>query len=162
MSGIKLDLKGFSKMLEELQRAGGNVNQAAQRAIDESAKIVESELKAACDSSGVPASVSSEIRTKTEGSGNRYSAEIGWELGTYNPQNLSAGYKAIFMNYGTGHRSIRQEKLRAQIGGQFRTLGQNRGQMTALQFIAAGKKASKPKVKKIQKQLLDDVLKELG
>lgn len=161
MSGIKLDLKGFSKMLEELQRAGGNVNQAAQRAIDESAKIVERELKSACDSAGVPASVSNEIRTKTEGSGNRYSAEIGWKLGAYNPRNLSAGYKAIFMNYGTGHRSVSQEKLRAQLGGQFLTLGQNRGKMTALQFIAAGKKASKPKVKKAQQQVLDEVLKGL-
>ena len=161
-SGIKVNLKGFEKMLEDLQTAGGNVDKAAKRAVDEGAKIVEQELKSACASAGVPASVSSEITTEIEGNGNRYSAKVGWKLGDYNPDNLSAGYKAVFLNYGTGKRQANRDKVHANIGGQWETLGRNRGQMQPRGFIARAKQNSGKKMRKVQQQILEEALKELS
>lgn len=160
-SRLRIDLTGFEKMLEELQRAGGKVDKAAETAVKKSAQIVESDLRAACNAAGVPASVSNEIKTTTEKSGNRYSAEVGWKLGAYNPRNLSAGYKAVFMNYGTIRRHTKSGGQKVELGGEYVTLGTNRGSMIARQFITAGKKASRTKVKKVQKQVLEDALKEL-
>lgn len=162
MAGIKLTLKGFEKMLEDLHAAGGDVDKAAKRAVDEGAKIVEQELKAECAASGVPSSVSSEITTTIEGSGNRYSAKVGWKMGNYNPNDLSAGYKAVFLNYGTGKRQTKNENVRAAVYGEWATLGRNRGQMQPRGFITRAKENSRKKMRKVQKQILEEALKELS
>lgn len=142
-SGIKLNLKGFDKLLEQIQEAGGNVDKATERAIDKSVDVVSQELHNACNSAGVPSSVSSEIKSeRAKWTGNRCSARVGWRLGTYNPKNLSQGFKAIFLNYGTPRRK-------------------EHGKITARNFIATAKKASKPKLRKIQKETLDEILKGL-
>ena len=160
-SGIKIDLKGFEKMLEQVERAEGNVNQVARKAVIESAKIVEKELKSACNDARVQPSVSNEITTEIEASGNQYSAKVGWKLGAYDPQNLSAGYKAVFLNYGTGKRRTQTDKQHVPIAGQWRTLGSNRGSIAPLGFIGKAKKSAKPKCTKVQKQIINEALEEL-
>lgn len=163
--GIKLTISGFEKLLEEIQQAGGSVDVAAKQALRNSADIVESELKAACNAAGVPSSISSEIKSKTKQEGNRYSAEVGWEIGNYNPRNLSAGYKAAFLNYGApgsgGNRTVKKDKIVTKIGGEFVTLGKDRGRIPAKNFIAKAKESSAPKVKKEQRQMLNKILKGL-
>lgn len=161
MAGIKLNLKGFEKMLDEIQVAGGNVDKAAEETLLECAKVVETELHSACDAAGVPSSVSSEIRTETGQSGNRHFARVGWKMGNYNPLKLSAGYKAVFMNYGTIRRKVKDIGEHATVGGNWKTLGTDRGAVTGTGFIGQAKEASAPKVKKIQKQKLNEILKGL-
>lgn len=149
--GIKINLKGFDKMLEQLQEAGGDVSTAAASAIRESAKVVESELRAAASESGVPSDITSEIRAHTSSEGDRYEAEVGWQMGNYDPKKPSAGYKAVFLNYGTVKRYTKK--------------GQYRGEITkpaqSQQFIHKAKKAARPKVKKIQQEILKKVLGDL-
>ena len=147
--GIKISLKGFDRMLEELQQAGGDVDRAASSAIRESAKIVEDELQAAVTASGVPSDITSEIRTNTSKEGDRYEAEVGWIMENYDPKKPTAGYKAVFMNFGTVKRYTRKDHYRGEIQKQPR----------AQQFIYRAKKNARPKVKKIQRQ---EILKALG
>jgi len=160
-SGIKLNLNGFGKMLEEIQAAGGDVDAAADETLTECAKVVESELQAACDAAGVPASISSEIGVRKGKSGNRFFARVGWKMGSYDPKNPSAGYKAVFRNYGTIRRNVKDTGEHTSVGGNWKTLGTDRGAVTGTGFIAKAKEASAPKVRKIQKQKLDEILKGL-
>lgn len=160
-SGIKLNLKGFEKMLEEIQAAGGNVETAAEETLNECAKVVETELQSACNAAGVPSSVSSEIQVSKGKSGNRFSAKVGWKMGSYDPKNPSAGYKAVFMNYGTTRRQVKDTGEHATVGGNWKTLGTDRGAVSGTGFITKAKEASSPKVRKIQKQKLSEILKGL-
>lgn len=161
MAGIKLNLNGFKQMLDEIQAAGGNVEQAAEETLNECANVVETELHSACDAAGVPSSVSSEIGVRKEKSGNRFSAKVGWKMGNYDPNNLSAGYKAVFRNYGTIRREVKDTGEHATVGGNWKTLGTNRGAVTGTGFITQAKESSGPKVRKIQKQKLNEILKGL-
>ena len=142
-SGSILSLKGFDKLLEQIQEAGGNIDKATEQAINKSVVVVSQDLHTACNSAGVPSNVSSEIKSdRAEWNGNKCSARVGWKLGAYNPDNPSQGYKAIFLNYGTPRRK-------------------KHGKITARNFIATTKKASQPKLRKIQKETLDEILKGL-
>lgn len=149
--GIKINLKGFEKMLEDIQAAGKDADAVAAQAITESAQVVEEELRAATKSAGVPDDITNAIRKKKTHEGDRYEAEVGWELGTYNPKDPSSGYKAIFLNYGTVRRRTR--------------MGFNRGAIpkrtTDQQFIYAAKKRSRAKVRKIQQEMLERALRDL-
>lgn len=146
--GININLKGFEKMLTALQDAGQNVDQQAKRATKESARIVEQELREQCQTAGVPESITREIKTttSTEGDG-RYSAKVGWKLGNYDPHNPSEGYKAIFLNYGTVRRQTKSGKNRGEIHKPAQSQ----------QFIYAAKKKARTKVKKLQKQMLEEI-----
>lgn len=145
--GIKLNLKGFEKTLHQLQEAGKDAEKAAAQAIRESAEVFEQELKSECAASKVPASISSEIRTKvTQDGQGRYVAEVGWELGPYRPNDPSEGYKAVFLNYGTPKRQAKA--------------GRNRGRIEARGFIGRAKKKARTKVKRIQKRVLEEALVE--
>ena len=104
-SGISLKLKGFDKLLEEIQRANGDIKAATEQAMNKSVAVVEKELHQHCDAAGVPSSISSAIRAdRAQWRGNVCEAEVGWKLGAYDPKNPSQGHKAIFLNYGTPHR----------------------------------------------------------
>lgn len=160
--GVRLDFKG---LLEDIQRAGGNVNAAAKQAAEECAKVVEDELRAECSADGIPASITSEIRrevTVTSG-GNVYEVKAGWEKGEYDPKNPSAAYKAIFLNYGTPKpREVQEQKrVHHELGGRWVTLRKNRGTLKARGFIGRAQENAEKKVKKVQKETLAKILKEL-
>lgn len=150
--GISLSLKGFDKLLEQLKEAGKDVDTEAARLIKEDAAIVDTELKAACKASNVPNDIINEITKTVQGSLNVYSAEVGWKLGNYNPKNPSAGYKAIFLNYGTVRRHTAK--------------GYDRGEIpkkpTAQQFIAQAKRKAKTKISKRHKEMLKKMLGEVA
>ena len=150
--GISLSLKGFDKLLEQLKEAGKDVDTEAARLIKEDAAIVDTELKASCKASNVPNDIINEITKTVQSSLNVYSAEVGWKLGNYDPKKPSAGYKAIFLNYGTVRRHTAK--------------GYNRGEIpkkpTAQQFIAQAKKKAKTKISKRHKEMLKKMLGEVA
>lgn len=150
--GISLSLKGFDKLLEQLKEAGKDVDTEAARLIKEDAAIVDTELKAACKASNVPNDIINEITKTVQSSLNVYSAEVGWKLGNYDPKNPSAGYKAIFLNYGTVRRHTAK--------------GYDRGEIpkkpTAQQFIAQAKRKAKTKISKRHKEMLKKMLGEVA
>ena len=63
--GIKINLKGFDEMLENIKNAGGDVNQAAERALTASAKIVENELRT--EAERAPAKAVTDTRQRSAG-----------------------------------------------------------------------------------------------
>ena len=163
MSRIKLNID-FGGMLEDIKRAGGDVGSAAAKVAKECAKTVHDELVSECSASGVPSNISREITekvTETAG-GNVYTVEVGWELGNYNPKNISAGYKAVFLNYGTARRTVRNKSLQHRnINGSWVTIGENRGSVSGRGFIARARNSANKKVKRTQKDALKDILKGL-
>ena len=146
-SSIKLSIN-FAPLLEKIQEAGGDVEKATLSVAKKSANIVEQELKNACNAKNVSESISREIDTTVEKvNSNLYTCKVGWKLGAYNPKKLSAGYKAVFLNYGTPARETKS--------------GANRGKIEARGFIEDAKKDANKKVKKIQEEALNEMLKGL-
>ena len=141
-SRLSITLEGFDEMIEQIRKAEGNVDSAIQTAVNAGASAAESALRSQCAASGVPDSVTGAITRTVERTGNRYTVGVGWELGAYNPQNISQGYKAVFLNYGTPHRT-------------------KHGQTKARGFIAKAKKASLKPVKAAQQSALEKIMKEL-
>lgn len=137
-----LRLDGFDGLIKEIEKAGGKIDNAVEKASKAGAAELESSLKAECAADGVPASVSGEIRVEYERSGNAHKTRAGWEMGAYNPDNLSAGFKALFLNYGTPNRT-------------------KHGKVKARGFITRAKKKSKKKIKAAQQGALDEILKGL-
>lgn len=162
MASIKLSVD-FNGLLEKIKDAGGNVDSAARSVADQCAQAMHDELVSECSASGVPSSVSGAIThdvTATAG-GNVYECKAGWKMGAYDPKNPSAGYKAVFLNYGTARRMTKKERVHHAFGGEFVTLGKDRGAIAARGFIARAKKSGGKRIKKIQKEALQKMLKEL-
>lgn len=156
--GIRLNVN-FAPLLEEIQRAGGNIDQAAAKVAKESTKIVRDALVSECQASGVPQSLINQIKAETKHDGaNRYDCEIGWKKGEYNPKNPSAGYVAAFLNYGTARRTVKLENARVRINGKWHTIGTNRGALVAKGFIKRAKDKAKPQLKKAQEKMLKETL----
>lgn len=153
-------LQGFTELLEEIQKAGGSIDSATEKAVIESENVIEQSLKSACSSAGVPASISGAIDKELHKNGNVYSGSVGWTLGAYDPRNPSTGYKAVFLNYGTARRMAKTGR-RHLINGKWVTLHESRGAIAPRGFIEAGKRQSKAKVKAIQKQTFEEILKGL-
>ena len=93
MSGIKVSLKGFDDMLDKINKANGDVNKAAEKAINDSARIAEQELKSAAISAGLKSDLVSKIKTRKTAKGNTYAAKVGWELGAYSLYKLELSFR---------------------------------------------------------------------
>lgn len=160
-SRIKIDVN-FGGLIEDIRAAGGNVEEAAIKAAKKSAEIMQATLAAETKASGVPESIANGIDSEVNVSGNRVSCSVGWKLGSYDPRNPSTGYKAVFLNYGSPRRAVKAKNLHENIGGEWKTVGTDRGTLKPLGFIArAKKKAAKP-IKDAQRETLENLLKGLG
>ena len=116
MARLKIKLDGFEgDMLRDIQKAGKDVDKAAKDTIKQSAKIYEQELNQRQKAQGVPDHIVNEVKAETKVENDRYSAKVGWSLGTYDPTNLSAGYKAMFINYGTVRRQRPKKAITVEI-----------------------------------------------
>lgn len=135
-----LQLKGFDDLLEQIQKAGGSIDRAADSCLRQSAHIMETELKAQMQAAGVDSDLINampppQITVKD----NRYSAAVGYKKGNYDPSNPSDGYKVVFLNYGTPHRTMH-------------------GKVAARGFIQKAKKKARPQIKKAQRETLEKIL----
>lgn len=163
MARITLQLKGFDDMMEQIQKAGGDVNQAAESCIRESAKIMHNELTAEAQSSGMDSGLLGRMpQPEITVNGNTYKAKVGFKMGNYDPDNPSDGFKAAFFNYGTPNRQTKDEKQRVSINGRWVTLGRSRGAIAEHGYIARAKKSAAPKIKKAQKKTLQEILGRLS
>ena len=137
-----LTLRGFDDLLQQIQKASGSIDGAVIKATEKSAEVVAAELKAKAAAADVPESVINDItKEPVKMENNVVRGAVGWKLGAYNPRNLSKGYKALFLNYG----AVRKD----------------RGTIKARGFILAAKKSSKKKVKAVQQETFDEILKGL-
>lgn len=138
-----LQLKGFDNLFEQIQKAGGSIDNAAKMCIQQSAQIMQTELKAQMQAAGVDGDlISSMPQPVIEAEGNRYRAEVGYKKGSYDPSNPSDGYKVVFLNYGTPRRTMH-------------------GKVAARGFIQKAKKKARPQIKKAQQETLDEILRGL-
>ena len=137
---IKLQLDGFDDLFEQIKTAGGTVEQAADSCLRESAQIMQNELKSQMQKSGVDSGLISRMPSpEIEISGNRFTARVGYKKGAYNPDNLSDGYKVVFINYGTPKRT-------------------KHGKIAEKGFIQRAKGKARPQIKRAQKTTLEKIL----
>lgn len=151
---IKLKIKGFEDLINNIEAAGGSSVQACENALKGSAVIMQNELKAEMRMSNVPSDLVNEMPNfSVETNGNRTTARVGYQKGNYDPNNLSTGYKVLFLNYGTPHR-----KYHGQIreGSPLKS-----GGTIHLGFIQRAKKNANPKIRKQQKQAFEKILERL-
>ena len=135
-----LQLKGFDELFDQIQKAGGSVDRAAESCLRQSAQIMEAELKAQMQAAGVESDLINRMPPpQITVKGNRYSAAVGYKKGSYDPNDPSDGYKVVFLNYGTPHRTLH-------------------GKVAARAFIQAAKKKARPRIKKAQQETLGKIL----
>ena len=131
-----LEIKGFAVFAERLEAAGKEIKPAGTGCMQESARVQEEELKKKMNASGVDSGLVNRMPPSTvEWEGNRCQASIGYKKGAYNPDDISDGYKAVFLNYGTPR-------------------------ITPRNFITPAKKSARPKIKKAQDAALQRILEE--
>jgi hypothetical protein len=141
---IKLKLSGFDDLFEQIRKADGNVDQAAEQCLQESAQVMQSELKAQMQKSGVDSDLIDRMPSpELKRDGNALIARVGYKKGTYNPDDLSDGYKVVFLNYGTPKRS-------------------KHGKVVAKGFIDKAQRKAKTQIKKKQEETLKKIIGELS
>ena len=128
---MKLDLNGFKELLERIQKAGGNIDAAAEKALVESAKPFMEDLKTGINKHHQTGLTEASLNdpTQIERDGNRLTLKVGFDLG-------KGGLPALFLEYGTPR-------------------------MKAEPFIQSSIQRNQSKSRKIQKELLSKILKEL-
>lgn len=135
-----LQLKGFDDLLEQIQKAGGNIDRAADSCLRQSAQIMQSELKAHMQAAGVESDLINAMPPpQIEVENNRYRAAVGYKKGAFDPRNPSDGHKVVFLNYGTPRRT-------------------KHGKVAARGFIERAKKKARPQIKRAQQQTLEKIL----
>ena len=137
-SYIQLNFYGFEELLKKIEDAGGTIDKSVESCMEKSAQIQQEEMKTQMQRKKVANDLIErmplpEIKWK----GNACIARVGYKTGSYNPKNLSDGYKAVFINYGTPRIKPRS-------------------------FIKAAHTKAKPKIKKQQEETLNEILGELN
>ena len=133
-SYIQLNIYGFDELLKKIESAGGTINKAVDICMKQSAKTQETYLKAQMRKTKVDTDLINRMPPpEIEWNGNSCTARVGYKKGDYNPKELSDGYKAVFINYGTPRISPRE-------------------------FIKAAKNKAKPQIKKEQEETLNKIL----
>lgn len=135
-----LQLKGFDDLFDQIKKAGGSIDAAADSCLRQSANIMQAELKSQMQAAGVDSGLINampppQITVK----GNRYQAKVGYKKGEYNPSDPSDGYKVVFLNYGTPRRTMH-------------------GKVAARGFIQKAKNKARPQIKKAQQETLEKIL----
>lgn len=103
---IKLKFEGFDELLTKIEKAGGTIKVATDTCMRQAASTMERELKQSMESAKVDSGLINAMPpSEVEWKGNACIARVGYKKGTYDPSNPSDGYKVVFLNYGTPHRS---------------------------------------------------------
>lgn len=160
---LKLTLKGFDGLLEEIQSAGGEIAPATERALQSSANLLTNEIRSGAAQRNVP--TTDLINPTPKWSGNRCSVEVGFKLGAYDSVNPSSGYLALFKEYGApaggGVRTVKEPGIVARVDGDFKTLDKSRGSVNADPFIRPALEQNQKAIRNEQQAALDEILKGL-
>ena len=143
---IKLDLGDWGKLLDEVRKAEGDVKKVGYQCTKNCAEIMKEELKTQmlkADTKGNWGDLYSDlsIQSLVENHG-EFNTSIGWIKGPYNPEDLSSGYKVVFINYGTPNRT-------------------QHGQIKARGFIQKAKRKAKKPIHEEQEKAFKEILKGL-
>lgn len=137
---IKLKLQGFDELFTAIQKAGGSIDKATEVCMKQSADTMQKEIKTQMSKAGVDGDLINKMpQPELFKDGNAYVAMVGYKKGSYNEKNPSTGYKVVFLNYGTPHRS-------------------KHGKVKARGFIQKAKRKATPQIKKQQEETLKDIL----
>lgn len=148
---IKLKLEGFDELLKDIENANGKVDDAVESAMRQSAHTMQNALKSEMQKSNVANSLISRMPNfRIEKDYGEITARVGYPKGAYNPDNLSDGYKVVFLNYGTPYRSEHGKIVDISQDGKIR-----------LGFISRAKNAANRKIKKQQEEALNKILERL-
>ena len=143
-TGIKLT--GVHELIASLEKIEGDLDKSAEKVVDRAGDILREELvsamKNADKSGGMKGLISRMPPNQKTGSGNRYTVRVGYIPTEYDPQNLSDYFKAMFLNFGTPHRS-------------------EHGQVVARQFVKKAKKAAKKRLDTLSEKYLAEQTKEI-
>lgn len=130
-------LDGFDELLKKIEAAGGKIDGAVDRCAAESAGIMQGELRSSMQRKDVATDLVNRMpKANVERDGNAVYVQVGFKKGKYDPKNLSDGYKAVFINYGTPRVKPRD-------------------------FVSEAKRKARSKIKKQEEQTLNEILKEL-
>ena len=150
-----LQLQGFEEFLERLQEAGASVGNEGRKCFEKCSENLYDELYSSAQKAGLDNRLLEQIdeRFIENQNANVWHYEVGWKKRkptAGNPQQDV--YKVMFYNYGTPKRVTKS--------------GLNRGAEIAHPagshgFIKKAKLAARNKNKKLQKETLKNILKEL-
>lgn len=130
-------LSGFDDLIKKIEKAGGSVDRAVKTCANKSAEIAEHEIKDQMSKKKVSKNlINSMPKYEVSQDGNVTSARVGYKKGKYNPKDLSDGYKAVFINYGTPRIKPRN-------------------------FIKSAKRKARKQIKDMQEKTLNQILEEL-
>ena len=145
-SYISIKMNGFDELLKDIEKAGGAIDSSVDTCMRESAKIQQEALKATMQKKKIDSNLIGRMPPpEIKWEGNSCEARVGYKKGKYDRSNLSDGYKAVFINYGTPNRIDKD----------------NEPHIDARGFIKEAKKKALPEIKKKQKDTLEGILKEL-
>lgn len=137
---IKLKLEGFDDLLDEIEKAGGTIDSTVKQCLQTSADIMHDELKKQMTAANVDSALISRMPSpELESDGNRHTARVGYKKGAYDPNDPSDGYKVVFANYGTPHRT-------------------KHGKQPKKGFIQKAKAKANTRIKKAQKETLEKII----
>ncbi len=143
---IKLNLTGFDEMLRKIEKANGNVDAATKKCMEKSADIMQNELTSQMQAADLKNKMSRLISRmpspRIKNDHGLWTAYVGYEKGAYDPDNPSDAYKVIFINYGTPRRT-------------------KHGKIKERGFISKAKSRAKPKIRREQAKILDEIFREL-
>jgi len=130
-NAMKLDLSGVKELLVRIQKAGGNIDAAAEKAIVESAKPFLNDLKVGIKKHRRTGLTEASLNdpTQIEREGNRLTLNVGFDLG-------KGGLPALFIEHGTPH-------------------------MKPEPFIQPAIQRNQAKARKIQQTILTQILEDL-
>lgn len=130
---------GFDEIMSQFIELGGSVEEITKKCVLQAQQVMAEELKKEIKNSGIE-SLADRVPDPTIYNGKNYfSARVGFKVGEYNPNNISDGYKAIFLNYGT----YKGEKIEGKY------------------FVKRAKKNARQKIKKIEEETIEKVIKEI-
>ena len=160
---LKLTLKGFDDLLEQINESGGEIKTATEKALKSSANLLTNEIRSGAAQRNVP--TTDLINPTPKWSGNRCSVEVGFKLGAYDSVNPSSGYLALFKEYGApaggGVRTVKEPGIVARVDGDFKTLDKSRGSVSANPFIRPALEQNQKAIRNEQQAALDEILKGL-
>ena len=134
---LQITFEGFDMLLKSIEEAGGSIEKSITAGMKKAADIQAKELRAQMSKSNVDGGLIDRMpASEIEWSGNTCTARVGYKKGSYDPNNLSDGYKAIFINYGTPRIAPRE-------------------------FIKKAKRKAKPEITKAEEEILNKILESL-